>query len=369
MTAAAPKPRPSIFAVEPYVGGESKIPGVNRIVKLSSNEGAFGTPPGAAAAIAAMAKEAHRYPDGGAQALREAIGARFGLDPARIVVGNGSDELLTLLVLAYGGEGTELVMSAHGFLMYEIAGTWAGGRVIKVPEKNLTADVDGILAAVGPRTRIVMLANPNNPTGSLLPKSEVARLRAGLREDVLLVIDAAYAEYVTRPDYDPGIALVDASPANTVMTRTFSKVFGLGGMRLGWAYAQPPVVDVLNRVRGPFNVNAAAMAAGIAALAEPGWVERSVAHNVEWRARLTEGLRAAGITVAPSEANFVLADFGTPARAKAADEALRSRGLIVRAMGAYGLPACLRITVGTGEECTMVIDALTAFMRANPAHG
>ncbi|GGG17120.1 histidinol-phosphate aminotransferase [Caldovatus sediminis] len=367
---AAPKPRPSILAVEPYVGGESKIPGVNRIVKLSSNEGAFGTPPGAAAAIAAMAQEAHRYPDGGAQALRAAIGARFGLDPARIVVGNGSDELLALLILAYGGEGTELVMSAHGFLMYEIAGTWAGCRVIKVPERNLTADVDGLLAAVGPRTRIVMLANPNNPTGSLLPAPEVARLRAGLREDVLLVLDAAYAEYVTRPDYDPGAALVDASPAgNVVMTRTFSKVFGLGGMRLGWAYAQPPVVDVLNRVRGPFNVNAAAMAAGIAALAEPGWVERSVAHNTEWRARLAEGLRAAGITVWPSEGNFVLADFGAPARARAADEALRARGLIVRAMGAYGLPGCLRITVGTGEECTMVIEALAAFMRAGPAHG
>jgi histidinol-phosphate aminotransferase len=369
MTAAVPKPRPSILTVEPYVGGESTIPGVNRIVKLSSNEGAFGTPPGAAAAIAAMATEAYRYPDGGAEALRQAIGRRFGLDPARIVVGNGSDELLALLILAYGGEGTELVMSAHGFLMYEIAGTWAGSRVLKVPEKNLTADVDGLLAAVGPRTRLVVLANPNNPTGSLLPQAEIARLRHGLREDVLLVIDAAYAEYVTRPDYDPGIALVDApgSAGNTVMTRTFSKVFGLGGMRLGWAYAPPAVIDVLNRVRGPFNVNAAAMAAGIAALAEPGWVERSVAHNAEWRARLSDGLRAAGVTVWPSEANFVLADFATPARARAADEALRSRGLIVRAMGAYGLPACLRITVGTGEECTMVIEALTAFMRSATA--
>jgi histidinol-phosphate aminotransferase len=354
-------PRPSILSVEPYVGGESKIPGVNRIVKLSSNEGAFGPPPGAIEAIRAMAPEAHRYPDGSATALREAIGARFGLDPARIVVGNGSDELLALLILAYGGEGTELVMSAHGFLMYDITGRWAGCRIIKVPERNLTADVDGMIAAVGPRTRLVFLANPNNPTGSILPQAEVERLRAGLREDILLVLDSAYAEYVTRPDYDAGAKLVDAT-GSTVMTRTFSKIFGMGGMRLGWAYAPAPVVDILGRVRGPFNVNAAAMAAGVAALAEPGWIEKSVAHNTAWRGKVSEALTAAGIRVWPSEGNFVLADFGAAEKARAADAALRARGLIVRAMGGYGLPQALRITIGTAEECTMVIEALTAFM-------
>lgn len=361
---------PSILSVEPYVGGESKIPGVNRIVKLSSNEGAFGPPPAAIAAIEAMARDAHRYPDGGAKALREAIGARFGLDPARIVVGNGSDELISLLILAYGGEGTELVMSAHGFMMYDITGRWAGCRIIKVPERNLTADIDGMLAAVGPRTRLVFLANPNNPTGSILPQSEVERLRAGLRDDILLVLDSAYAEYVTRPDYDAGAKLVDASGTTiggravgtTVMTRTFSKIFGLGGMRLGWCYAPAPVVDVLSRVRGPFNVNAAAMAAGIAALGETGWMQCAIEHNTLWRGRVVAALEAAGIKVWPSEGNFVLADFGTPAKAKAADDALKARGLIVRAMGGYGLPQCLRITIGTAEECTMVTEALTAFM-------
>jgi histidinol-phosphate aminotransferase len=357
-------PRPSILSVEPYVGGESKVPGVNRVIKLSSNEGAFGPPPGAIAAVAAAAHEAHRYPDGGATALREAIGARFGLDPARIVCGNGSDELLSMLILAYGGEGTELVMSAHGFMMYDLTGRWAGCRVIKVPERDLTADVDGMLAAVGPRTRLVFLANPNNPTGSILPQSEVERLREGLPAEVLLVLDSAYAEYVTRPDYDPGQALVDASPGNVVMTRTFSKIYGLGGMRLGWCYAPAAIVDVLGRVRGPFNVNSAAMAAGIAALAEPGWIETSVAHNNEWRAKLTEALTGFGIKVWPSECNFVLIDFGSPERAKAADAHLRSRGLILRAMGGYGLPGMLRLTVGTAEECGLVIDALTAF-----AHG
>lgn len=356
-------PRPSILSVEPYVGGESKIPGVNRIVKLSSNEGPFGPPPGAIAAIQAMAAEAHRYPDGGGKAIREAIGARFGLDPARIVVGNGSDELISLLILAYGGEGTELVMSAHGFLMYDITGRWAGCRIIKVPERDLCADIDAMLAAVGPRTRLVFLANPNNPTGSILPQAEVDRLRAGLRDDILLVLDSAYAEYVTRPDYDAGAKLVDAGgPGATVMTRTFSKIFGMGGMRLGWCYAPAAVIDVLGRVRGPFNVNAAAMAAGVAALAEKGWVERSIAHNTEWRGRVAAALEAAGIKVWPSEGNFLLADFGSPAKAKGADDALKARGLIVRAMGGYGLPQCLRITIGTAEECTMVIEALTAFM-------
>jgi len=363
-------PRPSILSVEPYVGGESKIPGVNRIVKLSSNEGPFGPPPGAIEAIRAMAGEAHRYPDGNATALREAIGARFGLDPARIVVGNGSDELLALLILAYGGEGTELIMSAHGFLMYDITGRWAGCRIVKVPEKNLTTDVDGMLAAAGPRTRLVFLANPNNPTGSILPQAEVERLRGGLRDDILLVLDSAYAEYVTRPDYDAGARLVDASGTvvdgrafgTTVMTRTFSKIFGMGGMRLGWAYAPAAVADVLGRVRGPFNVNAAAMAAGVAALAEKGWVEHSVAHNTAWRGKVSDALAAAGIKVWPSEGNFVLADFGMAEKARAADAALKARGLIVRAMGGYGLPQCLRITIGTAEECTMVTDTLTAFM-------
>jgi histidinol-phosphate aminotransferase len=353
-------PRPSILSVEPYVGGESKVPGVNRIIKLSSNEGAFGPPPGAIAALMDAAREAHRYPDGGAAKLREAIGARFGLDPARIVCGNGSDELLMLLILAYGGEGTDIVMSAHGFLMYDLTGRWAGCQVIKVPEKNLTADVDGLLAAVGPRTRLLFLANPNNPTGSILPQSEMLRLRRELRADVLLVLDSAYAEYVTRPDYDPGQALVDAHD-NVVMTRTFSKIYGLGGMRLGWCYAPPAIIDVLGRVRGPFNVNASAMAAGIAALAEPGWIEQSVAHNTAWRGRLAAALTAAGLKVWPSEGNFALVDFGSAARAKAADQHLRARGLIVRAMGAYQLPQCLRVTIGTAEECQMVIDALVGF--------
>ncbi len=356
-----PRPRPEILTISPYVAGESKVAGVNRIVKLSSNEGAFGVPPGAQAAYVALANEVHRYPDGSAAELRAALGRTFSLDSARIVCGAGSDDLLYQLCLAYGGPGTEIIMSAHGFSIYQIAGTYSGATVIKTPERELTADVDAILAAVSPATRIVFIANPNNPTGSMLSEAEMRRLRENLPPEVLLVIDAAYAEYVTRPDYDAGVSLVDAND-NTVMTRTFSKIFGLGGMRIGWAYAPPAVIDVLNRVRSPFNVSLAAQAAGIAALAEPGWVDASRAHNAEYRLILTDRLCQAGILVWPSEGNFVLADFETPERAAAADAYLRTRGIIVRAVGGYGLPACLRITVGLAEEVHLVADALDAFM-------
>jgi histidinol-phosphate aminotransferase len=360
----APRPRDDVMKIHAYVGGESKIPGVNRIIKLSSNEGAFGPPQAAQAAFARVAAEIHRYPDGGSAELRRAIGARFGLSPERIVCGTGSDELIQHLCLIYGGPGTDIIMSLHGFSMYQIAGTYAGSRVLKTPERNLTADVDAMLAAVTAATRVVFLANPNNPTGSVLPQSEVERLRRGLPEDVLLVLDAAYAEYVTDPAYDAGTKLVDAGE-NTVMLRTFSKVFGLGGMRVGWAYAPPAVVDALNRVRGVFNVNLAAQAAAVAALAEPGWVERSVAHTNEWREWLRAALEAAGIKTWPSVGNFFLADFTTAERAAAANAWLKARGIIVRAMGSYDLPHCLRITVGTEEECGLVADALKDFA----AHG
>ncbi|OYV41318.1 MAG: histidinol-phosphate transaminase [Acidocella sp. 20-61-6] len=358
---SAPQPRPEVFSVAPYVGGESSIQGVARIIKLSSNEGAFGPPPGAVEALARSAEGMHRYPDGGMARLRAAIGETFGLNPARIVCGNGSDELLALLIQAYGGPGTELIMSEHGFSIYEIAGKLAGCTVRKAPERGLVADIDAILALVTPATRMVFLANPNNPTGSLVPQDEMLRLRAALPEDVLLVIDAAYAEYVAREDYDPGVVLVDAGE-NTVMTRTFSKIFGLGGARLGWAYAPAAIVDVLNRMRPPFNVGAATAAAGIAALAEPGWLERGRRHNAQARERLAQRLTQAGLVVHPSEANFLLVDFGDEGRAQAADRFLRSRGIIVRGVKSYGLPNCLRITVGTDEECGLVAAALNDFV-------
>jgi histidinol-phosphate aminotransferase len=368
-----PRPRPEVMSIAAYVPGESNAPSVNRVLKLSANEGAFGPPPGAQAAYAKVAGELHRYPDGGSAALRAGLGSHFGLDPERIVCGTGSDELIGHLCHIYGGPGTDIVMSMHGFTMYQIAGTYAGSRVLKAPERNLTTDVDAMLAAVSPATRIVFVANPNNPTGSLLPPDEMERLRRELPPEVLLVIDAAYAEYVEGAAYDAGTRLVDAGD-NTVMLRTFSKIYGLGGMRVGWAYAPAGVIDALNRVRGVFNVNLAAQAAALAALAEPGWVEMNRAHNTLWRGRLAAALEQAGIRVWPTQGNFLLADFGAAEVAGRAIGFLKSRGIIVRAMGAYDLGHCLRITVGTGEECALVGEALAGFMvgeraRAPALHG
>jgi len=356
----SPRPRPEILTIAPYVGGVSTLPGINRPIKLSSNEGAFGVPPSVQAALVQVAAETHRYPEGTAADLRAAIGRRFDLDPAQIVCGAGSDDLIYQLCLAYGGAGTELIMTQHGFSIYDIAGTYAGSKVIRAPERELTADVDTILAAVSPATTLVFLANPNNPTGSMVSAREVDRLHAELPSDVLLVLDAAYAEYVDRADYEAGIDLVSRSD-NVVMTRTFSKIFGMGGLRLGWCYAPPAVVDVLNRVRSPFNCSVAAQAAGIAALADTGWVERSRAHNAEWRAWLAARIGGLGLKVWPSEANFLLVDFVTTDAAKDADAFLRRRGLIVRGVASYGLPQCLRITVGTEEECRAVADALAGW--------
>ena len=352
-------PRPGIMAVEPYVGGESKVAGQNRIIKLSSNEGAFGTPPAAEAAIREIAAEGFRYPDGGSTELRQAIGKRFGLDPARIVVGAGSDELIGMLINSYGGPGTELLVSQYAFSMYSIYGQVAGCTVVTAPERNRTLDVDAMLARVSEATRLVFIANPNNPTGTMLPQSEIERLRRGLPDNVLLALDSAYSEYVEDPEYDAGEKMVDAGD-NTVMLRTFSKIFGLGGARVGWCYGPAAVIDVLNRVRSPFNVNLLAQTAAVGALSEPGWVEKGRAHNTKARAALTARLQGAGIEVGESHCNFVLADFGSVERANAALAALKARGVIVRPMGSYGLGQCVRITVGTDEECALVEDVLVA---------
>jgi histidinol-phosphate aminotransferase len=366
MTGKAPigrsiAPRPGILDITPYEGGQSRIAGRDAAIKMSSNEGALGPSPRALAAFRAASETLARYPDGGSTALREAIGARFGLDPARIVCGAGSDELLGLMARGYAGEGDEVLYTEHGFLIYPIAARAVGAVPVKVPETNLTADVDALIARAGNRTRLVYIANPNNPTGSYLDADALRRLRRGLPDGVILVIDAAYAEFVTADDYDAGIALVNEND-NVVMTRTFSKIFGLGGLRIGWAYGPAHIVDVLNRLRMPFNVSTAAQAAGIAALADRAHQNTAARHNAAMRARMTEALRAAGIAVPPSQGNFVLARFSAEAEAAAADAFLKDCGIIVRRVAGYGLPESLRITVGRTEECKAVCDALTRFM-------
>ena len=362
---AAPKPRPGIDRISPYVGGESEA-GTARVHRLASNEGALGPSPKAMEAYKALAETLHRYPGGGSDALRQALAARWSLEAERIVCGSGSDELISLLINAYAGPGDEVIHTEHGFLMYRISTLAAGAEPVSVPERNRTADVDAILAAVTDRTRLVFIANPNNPTGTYLPASALDRLQAGLPPEVLLVIDAAYAEYATEaPHYADGSALVDRSN-NVVMLRTFSKIYALAALRLGWAYCPADVAETLNKVRGPFNVSAAAQSAGVAAVRDEAFLRESVDHNRQWRAVMTQNLRGLGLEVGESAGNFLLVDFERCA-GKSAGGALtylKERGVLVRAMAGYGLPECLRITVGTSEDVSAVTDGLRSYMAA-----
>src|SRR5258706_7718213 len=283
-------PKPGVLDIAPYIGGRAHAPGVESTFKLSSNESALGPSARAIAAFKATSDGLSIYPEGSAKILREALGEAYGLDPARIVCGNGSDELLALLAHAYLRPGDEVMFTRHGFLVYRIAALANSATPVEVPENNLRADVDAMLARVTPRTRLVYLANPNNPTGTYIPHDEVRRLHAGLPDNALLVIDAAYCEYMRRNDYEPGIEMVANFP-NVVMTRTFSKIYGLAGLRIGWAYCPAAVADALNRIRGPFNVSVPAQLAAVAALKDRAHVETSFAHNQKWRAWLTENIR------------------------------------------------------------------------------
>ena len=297
--------------------------------------------------------------------MRKAIGGVYGLDPGRIVCGCGSDELLNLLAHAYLGLGDEAIFTEHGFLVYKIATLGNGAKPVVVKSKAYRTDVDAILAALTPRTKVVFLDNPNNPTGTYIPFSEVRRLHAGLRPDTLLVLDSAYAEYVRRNDYEAGIELV-ATSNNTVMTRTFSKIYGLAALRLGWAYCPAHIADVLNRIRGPFNVTAPAIAAGVAAIEDHAHVEMSLAHNDRWLPWTTAALEKLGLEVTPSVGNFILIHFPKdPAKgAAAADAFLKSKGIIMRRVAGYGLPDALRMTIGTEADNHAVVAALTEFVGA-----
>ena len=361
-TDARPAPRASVLSIVPYVPGKSAALGAAKGFKLSANETPLGPSPRARDALRDYADHLQDYPDRAAIALRAALGAKHGFNPEKIVCGNGSDEILHLLASVYIGPGDEGIFTEHGFLVYKIAILAAGGTPVVAGETNLTADVEKILAKVGPRTKMVFLANPNNPTGTYLSSAEIQRLALSLPRHVLLVIDAAYAEYVTRADYSPSHELVENSE-NIVMTRTFSKIYGLAGIRLGWCYAPRDVCDALNRIRGPFNINGAANAAGIAALQDAAHIAKAVAHNETWLAWLTDKISALGIKVTPSVGNFLLLHFADKTRAMEADRFLTRRGLILRAVSAYGLPHCLRLTVGTAEENTLMMSALRASLR------
>jgi histidinol-phosphate aminotransferase len=357
-----PEPRAGILEIAAYVPGRASA-GARTLHKLSSNETPFGPSPAAVEAYRAAAGKLALYPDGSAAELRSAIGAAYGLNAERIVCGAGSDELLHLIANAYLGPGDEGIHTEHGFLVYPIAIRSFGATPVAAPEKNLTADVDAILARVSERTRVVFIANPNNPTGTYLPFKDVRRLHAGLPGNVLLVLDAAYAEYVRRNDYESGIELAGGAE-NVVMTRTFSKIYGLAGLRLGWCYGPPGVIDALNRIRGPFNVSTGAMVAGVAALQDKAHRERAAAHNEAWIPKVSEGLGRLGLRVTPSVGNFVLVHLPDEKGKGAgeADQFLLGRGIVLRRMEAYGLPNTLRMTIGSAEANEATIAAFAAFL-------
>ena len=356
-----PKALPNILEITPYKGGQ-KLIGAH---KLSSNENPLGCSPAAQAAVVEAAKHLELYPDGSAEALRAAIGAKYGIETDRIVCGAGSDEIFQLLGRAYLRPGDNIVQSQYGFLVYRLVAMQSGAEIVSAPEKHYTADVDALIETAGDDAKIVFLANPNNPTGTWIPGSEIRRLREGLPESTLLVVDCAYGEFVDAPDYEDPLALV-AEYDNVVVTRTFSKIHGLAGLRLGWMYGPKDVVDVIHRVRGPFNVNLPAIEAGTAAIQDRDFLKKSKEHNDRSLAFLTQQLGGLGYDVTPSVCNFVLVHFPeTPG--KTADDAnkfLAERGLIVRGVQPYGLPNALRISVGLEEHNRAVVEALEAFAKA-----
>jgi histidinol-phosphate aminotransferase len=359
----APQPKPWIDAIHAYVPGKSKGKDGKPLIKLSANENPLGT---SQSALDARAQVPALYPDPDSTALRKAIAARHGLDAARVVMGTGSDELLNLAAQGYAGLGDEVIYVRYGFSVYDIAARRCGATPVVAPDLDYGTDVDALLALVTDKTRVVFVANPNNPTGSYLPKGEIARLHAGLPTDVLLVLDQAYGEYVAPEDDDGSLALA-AAHDNVLVTRTFSKIFGLAGERIGWATGAPGIVATLNRIRGPFNVSSTGQAMALAALGDAAFVEASRVHNRDERARFVEKLDALGnhgLRALPSQANFVLVLFEGALTAETAFDGLADRGYIVRWLPGQGLPQALRITIGKPEDMDVIASALREMAEA-----
>ena len=352
------RPQPGILDIALYEGGKAQVSGVANVVKLSSNENPLGFSDAARDAFARTVQTLHRYPNTDHASLRQAIGDVHGLNPDQIICGVGSDEIITFLCQAYAGQGDEVVFTEHGFLMYRISTLAVGATPIEVRERDRTTDVDAILAACTARTKLVFIANPNNPTGTMIPLAEVERLANGLPPQAILVLDGAYAEYVE--GYDGGAALAGAR-GNVFMTRTFSKIYGLGGLRIGWGFGPRAIIDVLNRIRGPFNLSTTQLETAEAAVRDQVFVARCRSENARMRHWLGEALAEAGVSSDVSMANFILARFGSEEEAVACDAYLQSQGLIVRRVAGYKLPQCLRITVGDESSCRRVAHAVAAF--------
>ncbi|MFZ1468684.1 MAG: histidinol-phosphate transaminase [Paracoccaceae bacterium] len=352
------RPQPGILDIAPYVGGKAGVAGATNVVKLSSNENPFGPSPKAKDAFLRAVHNLHRYPSTEHAELRAAIADVHRLDPARIICGVGSDEIIQMLASAYAGPRDEVVFTEHGFLMYRISALAVGATPVEVRERERVTDVDTILSACNMRTRLVFIANPNNPTGTMISPADVQRLAEGIPKQTLLVLDGAYAEYVE--GFDAGLALLE-SRENVVMTRTFSKIYGLGGLRIGWGYGPAAVIDVLNRIRQPFNLSAAQTDAAEAAVRDQDYVVKCRTENARMRTWLASALAELGIPSDVSSANFILARFASPEEAQACDAFLQTEGLLVRQVAGYNLPNCLRITIGDESSCRRVAHAVARF--------
>ena len=359
-------PQPGIMDIALYVGGKSSLKGVDDVIKLSSNENPFGPSPKAQEALIASAATMHRYPSTDHASLRAAVGEVYGLDPERIICGVGSDEIIHFLCQAYVGPGDEVIHTEHGFAMYRISTLAAGGMPVEVAERDREVDVDAILAAVTPATKLVFVTNPSNPAATFIPLDEITRLADGLPDHVLLALDGAYAEF--EAGYDGGASLVETRD-NVVMTRTFSKLYGLGGLRVGYGYASKPIVDVLNRIRGPFNLSLPALAAAEAAVQDTAFTADCLAENARLRVWLRDEIEGLGIGCDQSHTNFVLARFFDTAEAEAAYAHMQTAGLITRHVASYKLPHCVRITVGDEAACARVVKALRSFKDAQAKRG
>jgi histidinol-phosphate aminotransferase len=362
----APVPKPWIMDIAPYVPGKARGDDGRVLIKLSANENPLGTGAAARAAFDAARDDLTRYPDPGAAELREAIAAKYDLDPARVIYGTGSDELLHMAASAFAGPGDECIYVRYGFSVYDIAIRRVGAVPVVVSDTNYGTDVDAILAAVTPRTRVVFLANPNNPTGTMASRAEIARLHAGLPADVLFVLDQAYAEYLEADEDDHGLALA-MTAANVFITRTFSKIHGLAAERIGWGYASADIIAALHRIRAPFNVTRCGQMAAVAAIGDDEFVEQSRAHNRHWRDWLAGEMGALGnhgVRVVPSSANFLLILFEGAVTAETVYKGLMDAGFIVRWLPGQGLPHGLRITIGTEAETRGVAGAIRMLLGA-----
>ena len=356
-----PEPINNILDIVPYKGGEAKIEGVDKVYKLSSNENPLGFSQAAADAFKAASTELNIYPDGAHEELRNAIAKRYGIDENRIICSNGSDEVFQLLGRAFLNPGDEIIQSEYGFLVYRLIAQQAGAICVSAKTKDYQTQIDAILAAITPKTKIIFIDNPSNPTGTYVSFDEIKRLHAAIPSNILLVLDAAYAEYVNANDYSSGIELAGEFE-NVLMTRTFSKIHGLAALRIGWTYGPQRIIDALQRVRSPFNVSLPGLKAGTAAMNDSNFTQASAAHNQKWLGELTQVINEIGLKAIPSVTNFIMIEFKDAKHADDCDIFLKTKGLIVRKIGAYNLPNCLRISIGTDDANMRLIAALKEFM-------